>query len=89
MVTYGHEVVSEDDRLVYLVERTGAMILEYGAAGSAVVDFIPIRELLNASSKRNYSLARTDWKTQSQSAIFLHGSREPDSSDTLRRHTRS
>ena len=44
MVTYGHEVISEDDRLVDLVERTGKMMLEYGAAGSAVVDFFPFRK---------------------------------------------
>ena len=44
MVTYGHEVVSENDKLVDLVERTGKMMLEYGAAGSALVDFFPFRK---------------------------------------------
>jgi hypothetical protein len=85
MVTYGHEVTSDDDKLVDLVERTGKMMLEYGAAGSALVDFFPFRQscrYLHLGVLRIFSYS----SPFTQSDISQRGFPERNSNDTLSGH---
>ena len=41
MATYGHQVVSDDDEYVNLVERTNAITVQTGSPGGTPVDFFP------------------------------------------------
>lgn len=43
MVTYGHQVISDDDAYLKLIEKVNVATLDSGAPGSAMVDLIPAR----------------------------------------------
>lgn len=52
MVTYGHQVISDDDAYLKLIEKVNVATLDSGAPGSAMVDLIPARW----SFKKKYNL---------------------------------
>lgn len=41
MATYGHQVVSDDDAYVNIVEKANAMTVQSGSPGGTPVDFFP------------------------------------------------
>lgn len=43
MVTYGRQVISDDDAYLKLIEKVNVATLDSGAPGSAMVDLIPAR----------------------------------------------
>lgn len=45
MVTFGHQVVTDNDEYVDLVDKAASLTVAPGAPGSTPPDFVPFRKL--------------------------------------------
>lgn len=51
MVTFGHQVVTDNDEYVDLVDKAASLTVAPGAPGSTPPDFVPFRKLRSLEKK--------------------------------------
>lgn len=75
MVTFGHQVVTDNDEYVDLVDKAASLTVAPGAPGSTPPDFVPFRKLRSLEKKtlKLLNLIRTISRSTTHSSVVSRG----------------